>query len=106
MIGTGFWGVNHARAYKELDCTNLVAICDVNAERAKAVANQYGVSAYTDSALMLKNPEIEAESVCTWATILSTETQKALEARKHVLVEKPKANNSDQAKTLLQTAKN
>jgi predicted dehydrogenase len=45
VIGTGFWGVNHARAYKELDCTDLVAICDVNAERAKAIANQYGVKA-------------------------------------------------------------
>jgi UDP-N-acetylglucosamine 3-dehydrogenase len=104
VIGTGFWGVNHARAYKELDCTNLVAICDVNAERAKAVANQYGVKAFTDSAEMLKNPDIEAVSVCTWATILSKEAQKALEAGKHVLVEKPMANNSDQAKILLQTA--
>jgi len=67
-------------------------------QRAKAVANQYGVKAYTDSAQMLKNPDIEAVSVCTWATILSKEAQKALEARKHVLVEKPMANNSNQAK--------
>jgi UDP-N-acetylglucosamine 3-dehydrogenase len=104
VIGTGFWGVNHARAYKELDITNLVAICDVNADRAKAVANQYGVKAYTDSAEMLKDPEMEAVSVCTWATILSKEAQKALEAGKHVLVEKPMANSADQAKALVLTA--
>ena len=55
---------------------------------------------------MLKNPDIEAVSVCTWATILSKEAQKTLEAGKHVLVEKPMANNSDQAKALLQTAQN
>ena len=45
IIGTGFWGRNHARVYKELPATNLIAICDVNAERAKAVADQFGVKA-------------------------------------------------------------
>ena len=104
VIGTGFWGVNHARAYKELESTNLVAICDVNAERAKAVAKQFGVKAYTDSAEMLKDSEIEAVSVCTWATILAKEAQSALEAGKHVLVEKPMASNAIQAMNLVQIA--
>ena len=84
VIGTGFWGKNHARVYKELECTNLVAICDVKAERAKAIADQYGVKAYTDSARMLKNPEIEAVSVCTWSTMLAKEAMKSLHAGKHV----------------------
>jgi UDP-N-acetylglucosamine 3-dehydrogenase len=104
VIGTGFWGRNHARAYKELESTNLVAICDVNAERARNVADQFGVKAYTDSSLMLKNSEIEAVSVCTWSTTLAGEALKALEAGKHVLVEKPMAANTKQAKKLLETA--
>jgi UDP-N-acetylglucosamine 3-dehydrogenase len=104
VIGTGFWGKNHARAYKELESTKLVAICDVNAERAKSVADQFGVKAYTSSARMLKNAEIEAVSVCTWSTILAKEALKALNAGKHVLVEKPMAANSKQAKKLLKTA--
>ena len=41
VIGTGFWGKNHARVYKELDSTELVAICDISAERAKSVAAQF-----------------------------------------------------------------
>jgi UDP-N-acetylglucosamine 3-dehydrogenase len=104
IIGTGFWGRNHARVYKELPATNLIAICDVNAERAKAVADQFGVKAYTDSGRMLKNKEIEAVSVCTWSTKLAKEAQKSLHAGKHVLVEKPMATNMQQAEKLLKTA--
>ena len=104
VIGTGFWGKNHARVYKELPSTELIAICDVNPERAKAIANQFGVKAYTNSARMLKNKEIEAISVCTWSTVLAKEALKGLRAGKHVLVEKPMATNSKQAKRLCETA--
>ncbi len=104
VIGTGFWGKNHARIYKELANTNLVAICDVNAERAKTIAAQFGVKAYTNSARMLKNQEIEAVSVCTWSTMLAKEALKALHAGKHVLVEKPMATNTKQAEKLLKIA--
>ena len=60
VIGTGFWGKNHARVFKELEETKLVAICDINAERAKNAANQFGIKPYTNSGKMLKNKEIEA----------------------------------------------
>jgi UDP-N-acetylglucosamine 3-dehydrogenase len=104
VIGTGFWGKNHARVYKELASTELVAICDVNAEIAKSIADQFGVKAYTTSTRMLKNEEIEAVSVCTWSTSLAKEALKALKAGKHVLVEKPMAANTRQAEKLLKTA--
>ncbi len=104
VIGTGFWGKNHARVYKELPNTNLVAICDVNAERAKAIADQFGVKAYTSSTRMLKNEEIEAVSVCTWSTMLAKEALKALNAERHVLVEKPMATNTKQAEKLLKVS--
>jgi UDP-N-acetylglucosamine 3-dehydrogenase len=104
VIGTGSWGKNHARIYKELPSTELIAICDVNAERAKINADQYGVKAYTNSTRMLKNKEIEAVSVCTWSTHLAKEALKALRAEKHVLVEKPMATNTKQAEKLRETA--
>ena len=104
VIGTGFWGKNHARVYKELDSTELVAICDISAERAKSVAAQFGVKAYTNSTRMLKNENIEAVSICTWSTSLAKEALKALRAGKHVLVEKPMATNTKQAQKLLATA--
>lgn len=104
VIGTGFWGKNHARVYKELDSTSLIAICDADVQRAKKVATQFGVKAYTNSSRMLKNESIEAISVCTWSTSLAKEALKALTAGKHVLVEKPMATNTKQARKLLTAA--
>jgi UDP-N-acetylglucosamine 3-dehydrogenase len=104
VVGTGFWGKNHARGYSELESTELVAICDVNRERAKAVADQFGVKAYTSSFRMLKNEDVEAVSVCTWSTKLAKEALKALKAGKHVLVEKPMATYTRQAEKLLEVA--
>lgn len=104
VIGTGFWGRNHARVYRELPSTELVGICDVNAERARSVAEQFGAKAYTSSARMLKNKEIEAVSICTWSTMLAKEALKALRAGKHVLVEKPMATNTRQAEQLIKIA--
>jgi UDP-N-acetylglucosamine 3-dehydrogenase len=104
VIGTGFWGKNHARVYKELASTELVAICDVDAKRAQSIANQFGAKAYTSSARMLKNEKIEAVSVCTWSTNLASEARKALKAGKHVLVEKPMATHTKQAEKLMELA--
>jgi len=104
VVGTGFWGKNHARVYSELASTELVAVCDMNQERAKAVADQFGVKAYTSSSRMLKNGDVEAVSVCTWSTKLAEEALKALKAGKHVLVEKPMATHTKQAEKLLGVA--
>jgi UDP-N-acetylglucosamine 3-dehydrogenase len=104
VIGTGFWGKNHARVFRELEETELLAICDIDASRAKAVAEQFGAKPYTSTSRMLRNKNIEAVSVCTWSTSLSKEALKALSAGKHVLVEKPMAANAKQAERLLQTA--
>ena len=104
VIGTGFWGRNHARVFKELAETELLAICDIDAERARSVAKQFGVTPYTNTGKMLKNENIEAVSICTWSTSLAREALKALKAGKNVLVEKPMAESVKQAENLLKTA--
>ena len=104
VIGTGFWGRNHARIYEELEETELLAVCDVNAERAKAVAKQFGAKSYTNPGRMLKRKDIEALSICTLSISLAKEALRALKARKHVLVEKPMATNVKKAEKLLEIA--
>jgi UDP-N-acetylglucosamine 3-dehydrogenase len=104
VIGTGFWGRNHARVYKELKETELLAVCDIDAERAKTVAKQFDVTPYASTEKMLKREDIEAVSICTWSTNLAKEALKALKAGKHVLVEKPMAVNVKQAEKLLEIA--
>ncbi len=105
VIGTGFWGKNHARVYKELSETELLAVCDINADRAKTVARQFDAKPYTNVQKMLKNKDIHAVSICTWSTSLAKVAIKAVEAGKHVLVEKPMAAEVKEAEKLLRTAK-
>jgi UDP-N-acetylglucosamine 3-dehydrogenase len=105
VVGTGFWGKNHARVYRDLQETDLVAVCDIDAERAKAVADQFGAKPYTSVRRMLQNEEIKAVSVCTWSISLARVATKAVEAGKHVLVEKPMAASVKQAERLLDAAK-
>jgi UDP-N-acetylglucosamine 3-dehydrogenase len=104
VVGTGFWGRNHARIFKELEETELLAVCDINADRAKSVAKQFNVKAYTSIRKMLKRKDIEAVSLCTWSINLAKEALTTLKAEKHVLVEKPMASNVKQAEKLLETA--
>jgi len=104
VVGTGFWGRNQARVYRELEETELLAVCDINAERAEAVAKQFGARPYTNLGRLLKREDIKAVSICTWSTSLAKEALKALRAGKHVLVEKPMATNVKQAEKLLETA--
>jgi UDP-N-acetylglucosamine 3-dehydrogenase len=105
VIGTGFWGRNHARNLKELQETRLIAVCDKDEARAKAIAELFGVEAYTDSRKMLKRKDIEAVTVCTWSTNLATEAMNVLNAGKHVLVEKPMANSVQEARKIVELAK-
>ena len=104
VIGVGFWGRNHARVLSELDRAELVAVCDIDAPRAQEVAEAYGVEAYTDSSALLRREDVEAVTICTWSTVLAREAGKALRAGKHVLVEKPMARNTDEARVLVELA--
>lgn len=105
VIGAGFWGKNHARVYRELMETDLIGVCDVDPEKAKSVAEQFGAKPYTSFRRMLQNEDISAVSVCTWSTSLARVAIGAVKAGKHVLVEKPMAANLKQAEKLLETAK-
>ena len=105
VVGTGFWGKNHARVYKDLQETDLLAVCDIDAIRAKAVADQFGAKPYTNVRRMLQNEEIKAVSICTWSTSLARVAIEAVEAGKHVLVEKPMAASVKQAERLVDEAK-
>ena len=104
VIGVGFWGRNHARVLSGLEKAELVAVCDLDESRARTVAEKYGAEAYTDSTELLRREDIEAVTICTWSTVLSEEARKALEAGKHVLVEKPMAKSSKEARELVELA--
>jgi UDP-N-acetylglucosamine 3-dehydrogenase len=101
VIGVGFWGKNHVRVFSELAETELVAVCDINIERAKEIADRYEVDVYSDSRKLLRRKDIDAVSICTWTTTHAVEAKRALKAGKHSLVEKPLASTIQEAKRIV-----
>jgi UDP-N-acetylglucosamine 3-dehydrogenase len=104
VIGIGFWGKNHVRVFSELPETELKAVCDVNRERAEAIAAQYKVDAYTDSKKLLRRKDIQAVSICTYTTTHAVEAMRAIRAGKDALVEKPIASTVREAKRIVNSA--
>jgi predicted dehydrogenase len=90
VIGAGSISDAHLQAYAANPDVEIYAICDLNEERAKAKAAQYGASrVYTDYRELLANPDIHSVSVCTWNNSHAEISIAALDAGKHVLCEKP-----------------
>ena len=90
VIGLGTIAVEHLGAYQRNDQAEIVAVCDVDVERAKARAEQFDVPLATGSVEeLLANPDIDAVSVCVPNTLHAPIAEAALRAGKDVLVEKP-----------------
>ena len=106
VIGVGNIAECHIQAYKKNPHVELYAFCDINEERLKAKGEHHGVTRlYTDKDQMLAElPELDAVSVCTWNSAHAPCAIAALNAGKHVLVEKPMAANAEEARAMQEAA--
>lgn len=100
-IGHGYWGRNLARNFHELG--HLAAVVDPDRRVAEAAAAAYGVSAREFEAV-LADPSIDAVSLASPAGLHFAQAKAALEAGKHVYVEKPLALRVDEAEELARLA--
>ena len=110
IIGLGFIGTQkHLTGLAQhADKAEIVAFCDFEIDRAeKAQAEHGSADSYTttDYREVLADPSIDVVHVCTWNTNHCEITCAALEAGKHVLVEKPMAVTGADARTMVETAK-
>ena len=105
VIGTGFWGKNQARILKQLNCTELVCVCDIDSTAAENIGSQFGVQYTTDFDNVLSRRDIDAVTICTPTTTHKEVAERALLSGKHVLVEKPMTNTASEAQELLSLAK-
>jgi UDP-N-acetylglucosamine 3-dehydrogenase len=109
VIGLGNIGNLHARYYKENADAELVAVCDLQQERADKAAALHGVKAYYSIEELLNGEEIDAVSVCTSGADNGGDhyspTMQVLEAGKHTLTEKPISNNIEHAREMVAKAR-
>ena len=106
MIGAGAISGAHLEALSTVDEIEVVAIADLDPERAAKRAQEFGIPhTYVDYKEMIDKEDVEAVSVLTWNEAHAAPTIYALEAGKHVLVEKPMAATLADATAMTKAAK-
>ena len=105
VIGFGYWGPKLARNFaSDPNCT-LVAVSDTSAGRLHTAGTLYpGVEVTRDCHQLISNPQVDAVAVCTPVASHFDLALACLQAGKHVIVEKPIANATEQAARLIEEA--
>jgi len=106
VVGAGYWGPNLIRNFAACPDTHLVAVCDRDGCRlAKAIAGYPGVEAIPEFDDLLGRTDIDAIAIATPVSTHASMGMAALNAGKHVLIEKPLAASVADAEKLVETAK-
>jgi len=105
VIGCGkIAQVRHLPEYLEHSECHIVAVTDLNFDRAQEIARQYHCQADISAEALLDRPEIDAVSVCVANADHAAVTICALKAGKHVLCEKPMAVTLEECQKMVDTA--
>lgn len=112
LIGTGFMGKCHALAYGsvkavfgDVPATRLEVLCDVPAEKAEAFADQFSFArATSDWKDLIADPKVDIVCITTPNKVHKEMALAALEAGKHVHLEKPMALSLEDARQMLAVA--
>jgi predicted dehydrogenase len=105
VIGYGYWGPNLVRNFMEAPGSTVVAVCDLRTERLVQLQTRYPTIKITSNCQVLfEDPEIDAIIIATPVSSHFELAMAALQANKHVLVEKPLAANSEQGVQLIEEA--
>lgn len=102
LIGCGRIAHRHAGHIKRLG--ELVAVCDVNEEKAQELGEAYDVPWFTSAEELLKIKDMDVVAVCSPNGLHAEHTIAALNAGFHVLCEKPMALNSADCEEMIKTA--
>lgn len=106
VIGAGYWGPNLVRNFRNSPDWDLVAVCDLDEARArKVIGARSTVEVETSIEALLARDDIEAVAIATPARTHAPLALAAFEAGKHVVVEKPLADNADTAATMVAAAR-
>lgn len=103
VVGAGHMGQYHILVYAELWDVDLVGVVDLDADKARRVAAQYGTQAFTDHRELIGKVDVASVAVPTAQHFQVT--RDLLEAGIHVLVEKPMTPTLEEGKELFHAAR-
>jgi predicted dehydrogenase len=105
VIGAGYWGPNLVRNFRANPDWDLVAVCDLDEARARrVVGDRSTVEVESDVRRLLARSDIDAVAIATPARTHASLALAAFKAGKHVLVEKPLADNAETAALMVSAA--
>jgi predicted dehydrogenase len=105
VVGYGYWGPNLARNFADTEGAQLVAICDMDVSKLAVAKRRHPAAvATTEFRDLLKDSRIHALVIATPVHTHYELARAALEAGKHILVEKPLTQTSEQAHRLVEEA--
>jgi len=105
VIGCGYWGPNLIRNFAENERAQLRWICDTDERRLSTIGRRYPAThTASDYQQLLADPKLAAVVIATPVATHYKFARAALDARKHVLIEKPFTTNSREARELVELA--
>ena len=102
VVGVGHLGARHAQIYAAMSGVQLVAVCDLDAAKAKALAQSLHCHAYTDARDLIG--QVDAASLAVPTSVHAEVGLPFLRHGVHLLIEKPIATTLAQADTLIRAA--
>ena len=102
MIGAGSLGFHHVRILRDMDSVSLAGFVESNDERASHVSSELAVERYEDPQSLLR--DVDAVTIVVPTPAHYAVAKSALEAGKHVFIEKPITATLEQADELLDIA--
>lgn len=105
IVGYGYWGPNLVRNFAETPGANVAAVADLDTAKLAVVQRRYpAVKTTTDFRELLNDPAVDAIAVATPVNTHFELALAALAAGKHVWLEKPMTETSQQARRLIDMA--
>ena len=105
IIGAGNRGRSHIERYTDIPETEVIAVADIDVERAHALADEFSIDAvYSSHTELLDDEAVDVVNVCLHNHLHEPITVDALEAGKHVFCEKPMASSYEEAKRMYDAA--
>jgi UDP-N-acetylglucosamine 3-dehydrogenase len=104
VLGAGFMGSTHARAFAGLPGVKVVAVSSRSAEKAARLAEEVGAEPSTDAMMVATDPRVDAVSNTLPGNLHQDYTLAALDAGKSVLLEKPMGLSVEECDAMIAAA--
>jgi len=106
VVGCGFVADKHLSSWKKVPQAQVLAVCDLNKERAKNAARIWRIpNYYTSFSELLKRDDISLVDICTPPQVHKSLAVLAMESKLHILIEKPLTMRVKEADEILRCQK-